>query len=177
MMTPKRIAALSVLTALPLTLWLSGASAGTPLYTQEPNVLKKAELMLSRGEADATIDLLDARVDDLRRPSYRSKGHALLCTAQYQKRNYVAAEEHCNLAVTLARPNWSLLNNRGVMRFSLGRYQDALIDFNQALSIMSFSAPRAQKSSVKSNIESAQRRAMEALKTAEVSRFPRAVYD
>ena len=169
MFTSKRFTALSVLTALPLTLWLNGASAGTPLYTQEPNMFKKAELMLSRGEADRTIELLSARVDDLQRRNYRSKGHALLCKAQYQKQNYVKAEEHCDIAVNLVRPNWSNLNNRGVMRFSLGRYEDALTDFNKALSIMSFSAPRSQKSSVQYNIDSAQRRATEAQETAEVS--------
>ena len=113
------------------------------------------------GEADRAIELLIAKVDDLQRPNLRSKGHALLCKAQYQKQGYVLAEEHCDKAVNLGSPSWSNLNNRGVMRFLLGRYDEALTDFTQASSIMLASAPKSQMLSVKNNIASAQIRAEE----------------
>jgi Flp pilus assembly protein TadD len=125
--------------------------------------------MVSRGETDRAIELLIANVDDLQRPNLRSKGHALLCKAQYQKQDYVLAEEHCDKAVNLGSPNWSNLNNRGVMRFLLGRYQEALTDFTQAASRMSLSAANSQKWSVKNNIASAQTRAEEAQEYAVVS--------
>ncbi|MEH6593846.1 MAG: hypothetical protein V7746_26500 [Halioglobus sp.] len=161
MLTSKRFATISAVAALPLAFWLNGASASTPVYHQEPNMLEKADRMLSRGEADRAIELLSATVDDLQRPNLRSKGHALLCKAQHQKQDYVLAEEHCNQAVNLDSPNWSNLNNRGVMRFLLGRYEEALIDFNQAASIMMLSASKSQNRSVRKNIASAQSRAKE----------------
>ena len=161
MLTSKRFATISAVAAFPLAFWLNGASASTPVYHQEPIVLKKAERMVSRGEADRAIELLGAKAADLQRPNLRSKGHALLCKAQYQKQDYVLAEEHCDKAVNLGSPNWSDLNNRGVMRFLLGRYKEALTDFNQAGSIMMVSASKSQNRSVKNNIASAQSRAEE----------------
>ena len=161
MLLSKRFTAISVLMAFPLTFWLTGASANAPVYNPDPVVLKKAERMVSQGEADRAIELLTAKVDDLQRPNLQSRGHALLCRAQYQKQDYALAEEHCDKAVNLGSPNWSNLNNRGVMRFLLGRYNEALTDFTQAGSIMMLSAPKTQMRSVKSNIASAQTRAQE----------------
>jgi Flp pilus assembly protein TadD len=161
MLTSKKLATLSALAVLPLAFWLNGASASTFVYHQDPIVLKKADRMLLRGEPDRAIELLSATVDDLQRPNMRSKGHAILCKAQHQKQDYMLAEEHCDQAVKQGGPNWSNLNNRGVMRFLLGRYDDALTDFNHAASIMMVSATKSQNRSVKNNIASAKLRLSE----------------
>ncbi len=161
MLTLKKITAIYVVAAIPFAFWMSGAKAAAPLYTQQPSMFKKAELMLSRGEADSAIELLGSKVDSLQRRSYRGQGHALLCRAQYQKQDFVLAEAHCDQAVELGGINWSNLNNRGVMRFLLGRYEEALSDFDRASMVMLNSTPRSKRLAVDKNIASAQKRLAE----------------
>jgi tetratricopeptide (TPR) repeat protein len=162
MFTSRKINVLSTLFTLLIGFWLNGASAGTLSHITESNTFKKAELMLSRSELDSAIELLGTKVDSFQRRDIKAKGHALLCNAHYQKQDFVIAEEHCDQAVILGDGNWSNLNNRGVMRFMLGRYEESLVDFKRALLPMLLAEKlltgKSQKAAVKSNIESAQRR-------------------
>ena len=151
----KRLIGLTILSALPFALWQTTAHASTTVYNPEPKVLSKAERNVARGKPDRAISLLSARVDDLKRPKHRAKGYELLCTAYYQKHDYVSAEMYCDKAATTGSPSWSHLNNRGVMRFQLGQFDEALTDFRHAASIMMMTAPPSEKLAIKRNIAAA----------------------
>jgi Flp pilus assembly protein TadD len=154
MYLPKKITSLAILSLLPIALWQSEVNASATEFNPTPNILVKAERSVARGQSDQVIQLLDSKVDDLRRPEQKSTGYGFLCVAHYQKKDYVSAEKFCDKAVTSGSPNWSHLNNRGVMRFKLERYDEALVDFRKAASIMMVTAPNLQKHSVKHNISS-----------------------
>lgn len=159
MLSSKIIFGLAIVSSLPLVLWQSSANAsrpaGTPLFLQTPNLLLKAERSVARGQSDHVIQLLGGRVDELQRRYLRSSGYGFLCQAHYQKQDYVSAEKSCDKAVTIGRPGWSTLNNRGVMRFKLERYEEALADFEKAASIMMRTSSVSQRRSVRHNISAA----------------------
>jgi len=157
MLTLKNAAILWLLFGLVLVLLSVKADAGT-VFQQIPSVLEKAERSIARAEPERVIALLSGKVEGLVRPQYRAKGYGLLCKAYYQKQDYVTAEAFCDKAVDRAEPNWSQLNNRGVMRFKLARYADALADFKRAASIMMLRAPLDGRHSVKRNISSAEQK-------------------
>ncbi len=152
MFLSKKIPTLAILSVLPFTLWQSEVNA--TVFNLTPKVLVKAERSVARGQPDRVIQLLGSKVDDLSRLKQKSTGYGFLCLAHYQKEDYVSAEKFCNKAVTTGSPNWSHLNNRGVMRVKLERYDEALVDFRKAASIMMITAPISQRHSVKQNISS-----------------------
>ena len=157
MLLSKKLVGLVVLISVPSMFWQARVSANVADHYRLPHVLLKAERAVERGNPDHALDLLAGRIDDLRDPSMQAVAHALNCQALYQKQDYLGAEKSCDVAVNTGRPNWSHLNNRGVMRFMLGRYNAALTDFRQAASIM-VSASKEQSRSIRSNVSAAQRR-------------------
>jgi hypothetical protein len=154
MFLSKKIPTLAILPLLPIILWQSEVNATKFNYT--PTILVKAERSVARGQSDRVIQLLGGKVDDLSRPEQKSAGYGFLCVAHYQKEDYVSAEKFCDKAVTTGTgsPNWSHLNNRGVMRVKLERYDEALVDFRKAASIMMVTSSISQRHSVKHNISS-----------------------
>ena len=154
MLLSKKTPTLAILSFLPLVLWQTSVSASTPVYNHVPKMLVNAERSVARGQSDRVIQLLGNEVENLRRPEMQSTGYGFLCLAHYQKEDYVSAEKFCDKAATTGAPNWSHLNNRGVMRVKLERYDEALVDFKSAASIMLVSAPTSQMHSVKRNISS-----------------------
>jgi hypothetical protein len=154
----KKIPSLAIVAVIPFALWQTTVSAGTPVYSHTSNTLVKAERSVARGQPDRVIQLLGDKVENLRRPEMQSTGYGFLCLAHYQKEDYVSAEKFCDKAAITGTPNWSHLNNRGVMRVKLERYDEALIDFNRAASIMMLNARTSQMHSVKRNISSTSER-------------------
>ena len=157
MLLSKNLVGWVVLVSVPGMFWQAGASASVADHYRLPNALQKAERAVERGHPDHALGLLEGRIDGLREPSTQAVAHALICQAHYQKQDYVRAEKSCDLAANTGRPSWNHLNNRGVMRFMLGRYDEALSDFRQAASIM-LSASSAQSRSIRSNVSAAKRR-------------------
>lgn len=157
MLLSKKLVGWVALVSVPSMFWQAGASAGVADHYRLPNALLKAERAVERGDPDRALGLLEGRINDWRHPTSQAEAHAVICQAHYQKRDYVSAEKSCNIAVNTGRPSWSHLNNRGVMRFKLGRFDEALTDFRQAASIM-LSASTTQSRSIRSNISAAQRR-------------------
>ncbi|MEH6516397.1 MAG: hypothetical protein V7742_06920 [Halioglobus sp.] len=154
----KNIPSLTIVAVTLLAPWQTTVSAATPVYSHIPATLVKAERSVARGQPDRVIQLLGNKVENLRRPEMQAIGYGLLCQAHYQKEDYVSAEKFCDKAATTGAPNWSHLNNRGVMRVKLERYDEALVDFKRSASIMLASAPTAQMHSVKRNISSTSER-------------------
>ena len=154
MFLSKKVPSLAILSLLPIVLWQSELNASATVYNPTPKILVKAERSVTRGQSERVIELLGSKMDDLRRPEQKSTGYGFLCLAHYQKEDYVSAEKFCDKAVTTGSPNWSHLNNRGVMRVKLERYDEALVDFRKAASIMMVTAPNSQMHSVKHNISS-----------------------
>ncbi|MFT6288581.1 MAG: hypothetical protein ACJA09_003344 [Alcanivorax sp.] len=152
MFLSKKIPTLAILSLLPITLWQSEVNATR--FNHTPTILIKAERSVARGQSDRVIQLLGGKVDDLSRPEQKSAGYGFLCVAHYQKEDYVSAEKFCDKAATTGSPDWSHLNNRGVMRVKLERYDEALVDFRKAASIMMVASSISQRHSVKRNISS-----------------------
>lgn len=157
MLQSKKLAGLLALAALPAMFWQTTASAGLADSYRPPSVVVLAQRALDKGKSVRALALLDGRIEGLRDSNHQAQAHALVCQALYQKKDYVAAEKSCDIAVSTGRPSWSHFNNRGVMRFALGRYGEALTDFRQAASTM-LTASRQQSRSVRSNIAAAKRR-------------------
>ena len=154
MFISKKVLSLTILSLLPIASWQSEVNASTTVFNPNAKILVKAERSVARGQSDRVIQLLGKKMNDLRWPEQKSTGYGFLCLAHYQKEDYVSAEKFCDKAVTTGAPNWSHLNNRGVMRFNLERYDEALVDFRNAASIMMAPALNSQMHSVKHNISS-----------------------
>ncbi len=97
-----------------------------------PAVLQQAERALERQQPDQALERLDDAEDRLTRVSDRDATYRLSCAAHYQAGAYLDAERYCDLAVQTGRLSSDELNNRGVMRFELGRYREAAHDFSRA---------------------------------------------
>lgn len=158
MLLSKKVVGLVVLISVPSMFWQARASASAAdHYNRLPNVVLKAQRAVEKGHPERALDLLAGRIDSLPFPAGQAHAHALICQAHYQKQDYLSAEKSCDVAANTGRPSWSHLNNRGVMRFMLGRYDEALTDFRQAASIM-VSASKEQSRSIRSNVSAATRR-------------------
>lgn len=156
MLLSKKLVGLLVLVSLPGMFWQVKVNASVvDHYT--PNVLLKAQRAVEKGKPARAIGLLDGRIQTLRDPNHQAEAHALICQAQYQQRDYASAEKSCDIAVNTGRPSWSHFNNRGVMRFLLGRYSEALTDFRRAASIR-VTASSEQSRAMRKNASAAQRR-------------------
>ncbi|MDX1735160.1 MAG: tetratricopeptide repeat protein [Halioglobus sp.] len=145
------VSVIGVATVL-LLAWHSRVNAEV-VTVQQPGVLERAERALERDDPAGAVALLQDRVVDLRRTSYRSDAYGILCRAHYQLGEYVQAEQACDLALDSGGKAiaWSHLNNRGVMRMAQGRLEEAIADFHAAQRIN----PRAR--SVRSNLAMAER--------------------
>ena len=157
MFISKKLIGLFTLLFVTSMFWQTQASADTMERHRLPIALKKAERALRNQDPDRAISLLEGRIDGMRHKVAIAQAHALICKAHYQTHDYLSAEKSCDLAVTTGRPNWSHVNNRGVMRFMLGRYDDALKDFSRAASRALIHASHSQSRSIRKNIAAAQR--------------------
>jgi Flp pilus assembly protein TadD len=129
----EKLSSILVLATASGMLWQAPAQADVFSHYQ-PNVLIKAERALQSGKPDRALTMLDGRIANLRHVGLQAQGHALVCKAHFQKRDFVSAEQACDKAVNTGEGSlsWSDVNNRGVMRLMLGRFDDALNDFHQA---------------------------------------------
>ena len=137
--------------------WHTQLSASVAHSYRLPTVLVQAQRAVEKGNPGRALDLLNGRMENLREPNDKAQAHALVCQAKYQQQDYANAEKSCDMAVNTGRPSWSHFNNRGVMRFVLGRYEEALADFRQAAAIM-LTASQQQSRSIRSNVAAAERR-------------------
>jgi Flp pilus assembly protein TadD len=153
----KKIIGLVSLVLVSGMFWQTGVSAAVINHSHVPTVLLKSERAVVKGQADRALSLLAGKIEDMKDASHRAQGHALVCQALYQKQDYINAEKSCDIAVKEGKPNQSHLNNRGVMRFMLGRYDEALRDFRKAVLIVSVDSPSLSKS-VRRNLSAAERR-------------------
>jgi len=158
MLQLKRFVGLFTLVSLTSTFWQTQAYADTLESHRLPIVLKTAERALRNQDPNRAMDLLKGRIDGMRHEVARAQAHALMCKAHYQASDYVSAERSCDLAVTTGHPNWSHFNNRGVMRFMLKRYEEALNDFSRAASLALLPATNSQSRKISKNVYAAQRR-------------------
>ena len=157
MLQSKKLVGLCLLASLPMIFWQTKVSAGVADTYRLPSVLVQAQQAVEKGKPGRALGLLAGRIDSLRDPDHQAQAHAVICQAQYQQQDYASAEKSCDIAATTGRPSWSHFNNRGVMRFMLGRHDEALTDFRQAASIM-LTASQQQSRSVRRNVSAAQRR-------------------
>ena len=157
MLISKKLVGLLALISVTSMAWQTEASADTMDNHRLPSVLQKAERALENEDPDRAIGLLEGRIDAMRHQVAQAQAHTLMCKAHYQKQDYLSAEKSCDLAVTTDRLNWSHLNNRGVMRFMLGRYDEALNDFSHAGAIALLPASTSQSRSIRNNVSAAQR--------------------
>ncbi|MGI9285933.1 MAG: tetratricopeptide repeat protein [Pseudomonadales bacterium] len=157
MLLSKKLVGMIVLISVPSMFWQASVSANVVDHYRLPNVLLKAQRAVEKGHPERALELLAGRIDSLPSPNGQAQAYALICQAQYQQQDYASAEKSCDIAANTGRPRWSHFNNRGVMRFMLGRYDEALIDFRQAASIM-VSASKVQSRSIRSNVTAAKRR-------------------
>ncbi len=157
MLQSKNLVGLFTLAALPGIFWQTPVSASMADGYRPPTVLVQAQRAVEKGKPKRALDLLAGRIEALRAADHRAQAHALVCQARYQQRDYAGAEKSCDIAVSTGTPNWSDVNNRGVMRFLLGRYHDALTDFRHAASI-GVTASLQQSRSMRRNAAAAQRR-------------------
>lgn len=157
MLISQRLLRLFGFVAVASMFWQTQASADTFESHRLPIVLKKAERALRNQDPDRAIDLLKGRIERMRHEVAQVHAHALMCTALYQLGDYVRAEKSCDRAVMSGSPNWSHFNNRGVMRFKLGRYDEALSDFSRAASMALIPASYTQSRNIRKNVSAAQR--------------------
>jgi len=143
-------------------IWMLSLAAGAMVATTtsaeiidhyQPSRLSKAERALDAGNVDRTVALLSDRVSHFNRAASRSRGHSLMCLAHFKKQDFAAAELACHQALSNSgsADRAGHLNNRGVMRLMLGKYEEALVDFEAATSSIS------QRRAAKHNIELALR--------------------
>ncbi len=140
-----------------LGMWQTPVNASVADTYHLPTVLVQAQRAVEKGNPEHALDLLAGRIEALRAADHQAQAHALVCQARYQQQDYVSAEKSCDIAVNTGRPSWSHVNNRGVMRFMLGRYDEALTDFRHAASIR-VSASLQQSRSIRRNVAAAERR-------------------
>lgn len=156
MLLSKKLVGMLALISLPGMIWHATASASVEDTYRLPSVLVLAQRAVEKGKPRHALALLDGRIDSLRDPNHRAQAHALVCQAHYQQKDYVNAEKSCDIAASTGRPSWSHFNNRGVMRFTLGRYDEALTDFRRASTMLT--ASQQQSRSIRSNVAAAKRR-------------------
>ena len=156
MLPTKKKLELFVLVTL-ISVWHIPVSASVAHTYRLPALLVHAQRAVRKVEPEQALDLLVGRIESLRDADHRAQAHALVCQARYQQQDYVSAEKSCDAAINTGKPSWSHVNNRGVMRFMLGRYDEALTDFRHAASIM-VSASLQQARSIRRNVTAAQRR-------------------
>ena len=149
MRLPRNLATALIMAVVSSSLWQSNVSADV-FDHYKPNVLVKADRALQRGQPDRVLELLTGRIETLRHAPYRGEGYALVCKAYYQNQDFLRAEKACDDAVNATTSNWSHLNNRGVMRYLLGRYDEALSDFRQAAAV------NAKSRSIRENLSAVQ---------------------
>ncbi len=120
--------------ALAATACLSTTAHADVLAHYEPQAFAKAESALERGNPDRALQMLHRQRAIVNHDRYAARREALVCRAQFQKRNFEAAEQACDIAVKRGahQDMWSHLNNRGAARLMLGRHEEALADFRKA---------------------------------------------
>ena len=120
--------------ALASTVCMSTNAHADALSHYEPQTFAMAEKALERGNPDRALKLLHSQRAMLSHNKHVGRTEALVCRAQFEKRDFAAAEHACNVAVQRGRHQdmWSHLNNRGAVRLILGRYDEALADFRKA---------------------------------------------
>lgn len=121
--------------ALASTVCLSTSARADVLAHYEPQAFAKAESALERDNPDRALQTLHRQRAIVDHDRYAARKQALVCRAQFQKRDFEAAEQACNIAVQRGahKDMWSHLNNRGAARLMLGRYDEALADFRKAM--------------------------------------------
>lgn len=158
MLISKKAVGLVAFTSITSMFWQTHASAHT-LEDHYPTVrLKSVERALLNGSTDRAMDLLKGGIAGIPNDFDRAKAYSLMCKAQHQKRDYFSAEQSCDIAVTIDHTNWNHFNNRGVMRFMLGRFSEALTDFNRAASLARVPAPNSESRKISRNISATARR-------------------
>lgn len=120
--------------ALASTVCLSTNARADVLAHYEPQAFTRAAAALERGNPDRALQELHRQRAIVNHDRYAARKEALVCRAQFEKRNFEAAERACDTAVRRGshQDMWSHLNNRGAVRLMLGRHDEALADFRKA---------------------------------------------
>ncbi|WP_162846166.1 tetratricopeptide repeat protein [Seongchinamella sediminis] len=128
------LAAVGVLVAIAITVWMSAAASADVLSHYEPKSLARAEKALAQGKPDLALRLLRSQRALVRYDKHLARSQSLSCRAYFQQGDYEAAEPACDIAVERgSQANlWSHLNNRGAVRLALGRIDEAEADFRRA---------------------------------------------
>ncbi len=111
------------------------AESKTIIWLSPSRLVAEGAALIDRGQVRRGKEkTLEALAQDL---DTRDRAAALnnLCTADLAQKLYRNAIEHCSIAVRLRGSLWQGYNNRANAYFLLGKYDEAISDYTEALRI------------------------------------------
>jgi len=111
----------------------------TVVWFSEPTEITEIRLLLQSGKKQAAVDRARVFVDNLKTIGgveariRRYFGLSALCSALTATGELNEAIDSCSKAIDLYPRRWQALNNRGVAYYLSGQLDQALQDYNQAL--------------------------------------------
>lgn len=118
---------------------MSEPGASTIIGPTNPDLSAGADALRS-GDAELGIRLTQRGLAVAGSAHERQVGLSNLCAGYVMVENYTTALDYCDAALAENDRNWRALSNRAFAYLKVGRYDDAQVDIDRALSI----APNAR---------------------------------